>query len=401
MPLKAYINGNPVISSLLSDEEWKKLASEVKGGLKQVKFDCCENSGHLRISKLDTKHFVHKRRDNCKWKPESLEHLQLKAEIVKMCSQLGWSIDTEVKGEDWVADVIAWNNERKVVFEIQLSYQTFEKTKERTSKYLENGYECYWLFKKFPIISNYQERANISLNAFQLFKDSQNNYSISLNQLPEYTNDEKIEESIPESNILDVTKPISGKYFGIYYGKSVDLRDFIGGILGKKIKHCVSRKGKNKSLCYRIVFFPVICWKCGKSSHAYYIDSIDFFESDCGTIAYECENEGGIAFHPKILEYVRNFQLQLKNEKSILLGQIKKRYSKTVRHEYLSFGCAYCDALFGDFFIGEDTLEVMTGSMEPDKVLPINIIIENNSEADTFSHWCQSFGGKFCDGSSI
>ena len=401
MPLKAYINGTPVISPLLSDEEWKNLNSEVKDGTKQVKFDCCENSGHLRISKLGTKHFVHNRKDNCNWKPESLEHLQLKAEILKMCSQLGWSVDTEVGGEDWIADVIAWNNERKLVFEIQLSYQTLERTKERTSKYLENGYEIYWLFKKLPIISNYQDRASTRLNAFQLLKDSQDKYHIPLYKLSRHASDQKMEEPIPESNILDVTKSMPEKYFGINYGKSVNLPDFISGILGKTIKHSVSRKGKDKSLCYRIVVFPVICWKCGKTSHAYYVDSIDYFESECGIIAYEYKGEGNVAFHPKILEYIRNFQQQSKNEKPIILGQIKKRYSNTVGHEYLSFGCAYCDALFGDFFIDEDTVEVMTGNMEPDMVLPINIVIENNPEVDKFPHWCQSSGGKFCDGFSV
>jgi competence protein CoiA len=398
MPLKGYIDGNPIISSLLTDDEWKNLNSDIKSGKKQIKFDCCENTGHLRVSKLGTKHFVHNRRDNCNWKPESLEHLQLKAELLRICSQLRWSVDTEVMGDDWIADVITWNNERKIVFEIQLSYQTLEKTKERTSKYLENGFECYWLVKKLPAISNFQERFKKGPNVFQLLTDSQNNYDVAIYQLPEYSNDD-FEETSSSIDITEVTKPVSEKHFGIKYGKSMKLPDFVGGILGKTLQYCVSGKGTNKSLCYRIVFFPISCWKCGKISHAYYIDSIDFFESDCGIIAYEQESDENVAFHPQILEYIRKYLSQENNENQVILGEINKRYSKTVRHEYMSFGCAHCDALFGDFFIGEDTCSVMTGEIEPTLVIPINILIENEPELeiDTFPHWCQSAEKKFCD----
>jgi hypothetical protein len=37
------------------------------------------------------------------------------------------------------------------------------------------------------------------------------------------------------------------------------------------------------------------------------------------------------------------------------IGSIKDRFSKTAGHDYFSQGCAHCDALFGDFFIHQET----------------------------------------------
>lgn len=35
---------------------------------------------------------------------------------------------------------------------------------------------------------------------------------------------------------------------------------------------------------------------------------------------------------------------------SLALPSVDVRYSKTVGHEYLSFGCRFCDSIFGDIF---------------------------------------------------
>ncbi len=47
------------------------------------------------------------------------------------------------------------------------------------------------------------------------------------------------------------------------------------------------------------------------------------------------------------------FQFQKRNPGRFQLGLVKKRFSKTVGGSYLSQGCPLCDALFGDFPLGE------------------------------------------------
>jgi hypothetical protein len=85
----------------------------------------------------------------------------------------------------------------------------------------------------------------------------------------------------------------------------------------------------------KILFFNRRCWKCGKISHIFYI-------------GHPCEASSEDSFHPQVVTFVKN----LKEEdigKKLLLGEIKERYSKTAQHSYFSFGCFYCDAIFGDF----------------------------------------------------
>ena len=396
MPLKAIVDGTPIIAPLLSDTEWDTLGTDVKNGTKHLRFECCENTGHLRVSKRGTRHFVHTRRDNCTWKPESPEHLQLKADILTICSRAGWSVDTEVDGNDWVADILAWKNERRVVFEIQLSYQTFEKTKERTSRYRKDGIEVYWLFKKMPITPYTEMDLSEGLNLFRLIPDHQNRFAVAFASTNDDSEDSADDATAGQEN-GDVTCMISAKSFGIKYGKTVQLPDFVAGILDRTIQHRDSMSGKYVSLCYRIVLFPVTCWRCGRISHAYYVDSIDYFESSCG-ILYESGDDPDIAFDPRIVAHVRDVLQRSGTTAEIKLGDVKERYSKTVGAAYPSFGCAYCDALFGDFFMREYEVSVKTGSIEPAAVLPAHLRLEGVSEVVPHPHWCQAVDDTFCEG---
>ena len=40
------------------------------------------------------------------------------------------------------------------------------------------------------------------------------------------------------------------------------------------------------------------------------------------------------------------------------MGKIKPRFSKTVGKSYPSFGCAYCDSIFGNHFVQEAMMEM-------------------------------------------
>lgn len=386
MPLKALVNGKYVIAPLMSDEEWSSLKESVKRGQSSIIMKCCNNSGHLRISKLKTKHFVHDRNVDCNWEPESLEHLRIKSDIVQICANTGWTVDVEVEGDSWIADVLATDGKRKIAFEVQMSPQTYDETVNRTLKYENNDIECYWLFQKIP-----------KHNASSSGKSNTNSLYYC-----------KVAIDRDDSEIKSITVTLEED-------KTIPLREFIEGILLNKIKYCNKMKGIYRTTCKKIIFFTNTCWKCHRDYQAYFLegeskyearlgipDSI--FESDCG-LKYgtywndsdeEDENEVVSPFNPKIIQSVRDF-LMTDEGKDIKIGEIKQRYSNTVKSSYISFGCPYCDAIFGNWYYQEAMIEYQVDGEKPLKVLEVNIDLENRRIEKPEKHWCYPKNGEFCE----
>ena len=187
MPLRALIDGKEIIAPFLDDSEWNSLKNDISSGSKQAILPCCQNLGFLRTSKLGTKHFVHKRKSNCTWEPETKEHLEAKAAILIACKNAGFNASTEVSGPDWIADVLVTKGSLKIAFEVQLSYQNTLKTLERHDKYIRDGIICCWLFNKIPLelinsnfacfeISKCHERFVVYLNTLLPIENRKSNY---------------------------------------------------------------------------------------------------------------------------------------------------------------------------------------------------------------------------------
>jgi len=150
VPLKAIIEGEPVIGPDLSEEEWGDLKRRHKKGL-QVTMACCGAPGHLRSSKRGTQHFYHAVDAGCNYGEESLEHLAIKEQIYRACRAAGWETTVEFPGQDrsWIADVYTARDSRKIVFEIQISAISPDELEERDQKYCAEGIESYWLLDNF------------------------------------------------------------------------------------------------------------------------------------------------------------------------------------------------------------------------------------------------------------
>eukprot|EP00456_Euglypha_rotunda_P062931 TRINITY_DN53120_c1_g1_i1.p1 TRINITY_DN53120_c1_g1~~TRINITY_DN53120_c1_g1_i1.p1 ORF type:complete len:165 (-),score=20.72 TRINITY_DN53120_c1_g1_i1:65-559(-) len=84
---------------------------------------------------------------------------------------------------------------------------------------------------------------------------------------------------------------------------------------------------------------PADCWHCGAETEI--VSSIRIVR---GPDHAEC-SVSDLTDHPgpsrDIAEIVKD---------RVSVGEIKLRFSKTAGYDYLSNGCAHCDALFGDFF---------------------------------------------------
>ncbi len=183
MPLKAIINNKEIISSLLNSEDWNNLKQEIKKYNYDVIISQTGKKGYLRKSSLGLQHFAHKQGEKpLDWKPESVQHLLAKDQIVKGCQDAGWQAIPEFKENDWEADILTFYNNIRVAFEVQWSYQTYEKTFERHKKYVRDGIRCCWFFKKLPkelLDEKNNPKANKNLPIFKIFEDKNKNIFVS------------------------------------------------------------------------------------------------------------------------------------------------------------------------------------------------------------------------------
>ncbi len=368
MPLRAIIDGQDVIAPFLSIDEWESLRHSIKTKEKELRLPCCQNTGHLRTSKLGTNHFVHHRKDGCGWKSETVEYLKAKAEIALACRDAGYEVATEARGDAWKADVLATKGTGRVAFEIQWSRQELEETHRRQEQYQRDGVRGCWFFKSPP---KEMRGASKELPLFALSLDA-----------PEDGGSFSVKIHNP---FLDYLPQPS---YGLY--------EFVKALLNRRIRFCQEYKAK-KHQQLRIVFIEMGCWRCKKISHIYYISNQ--IVSCCGQSMFRTGtlwDSDKLEFNKAVLNEVMRFTNSPKGS-HIKLGTIKPRYSKTVRGSYRSFGCYHCDAIFGDWFISEETLHARYYEDSAPAVLEPTIVMPDPLLTESGGHWCFPEDGAFCE----
>lgn len=140
-------SGKIVYASDFFDEEWTGLkVSSQKGDYKML---CCNADAILKTSLNFTKFFAHYSGE-CSTGPEHRWHLEAKSLITLTLEKLGIECKEEFSGvnknnKKWTADTYFEYEGRRIVIEIQNSYQTLKKYMDRQQIYIESGVECYWL----------------------------------------------------------------------------------------------------------------------------------------------------------------------------------------------------------------------------------------------------------------
>lgn len=360
MPLRAYINNEEIISIDLDEKQWNDLKKQIKTKEFVLTLPCCQQLGFLRKSSKGLRHFVHAKSNNtCNWKPESPEHLRAKIEIIEACKENGWNAIPEFSETNWRADVLAIKNGKRIAFEVQWSKQTFEDTKFRQERYKESNVRGCWFFRIAPKeLREYDEhlKADKEIPSFKIFKDE-------------------------NSNIIAQLKETQ-----------LPLRDLVDILLKSKLKFCKQLRLKPKQEV-TIVFFETSCWKCHKPQHLWTVKQS--LASVCNQSFYFMDSmwdNEDIDKSPKIHKEVKQF-LQTEKGKNLKIGQLKKRYSKTVNNSYLSHGCFYCDTIFGDFFLNSEKLH---GQNEQNNIRH-KVEIEFEIIKQEEKHWCYSDIGQFCE----
>lgn len=147
MPLSAILDGERVISTRTSEEEWETLkhASRDRSLLMAWSGEPC----YPRVSKTGLRHFAHypgTDTGNLTWH-ETLEHLTLKDLVVQTAIELGWEARTEVPASDrsWIADTLLTKDHETIAIEIQWSRQSDEQYRYRQDRYKKAGIQCYWI----------------------------------------------------------------------------------------------------------------------------------------------------------------------------------------------------------------------------------------------------------------
>ncbi len=148
MPLKALLDGQPLLAPLLGDTAWAELYFQRH----RLALPCCPDravqmrggAGTTRIQ-----HFSHAPAPTCRFRGETMTHLRAKVAIARACADAGWAVDIEHAEADWRADVLAERGGARVAFEAQWSRQTLAETERRQERYRAAGVRGCW-FVRYP-----------------------------------------------------------------------------------------------------------------------------------------------------------------------------------------------------------------------------------------------------------
>ena len=228
--------------------------------------------------------------------------------ILCICKGIGLSVETKVKTDKWKADVVVDYGKYKVAFNVAKSPRNIE--------------ESYLAMREERVCGCW------------LLIPSKNRF-ISLDKLPCF---------IINDNGNNIEVFLAGKRED---NNAISLVDFIPSIISGKIKYADKVKIKYVDVC----FYKNECWKCHQVSDVYFV--------------YKCVTENGIeiekeidCFTPSIVSGIQQF-IKEHPEMNLRMGEIKPRFSRTVHTAYPSFGCAYCDSLFGKFFLNDSLCELI------------------------------------------
>src|ERR1039458_5550400 len=346
MPLRAQLGERSINAVLLSETEWQALK-----GSQFLRMPCCGAPAYRRTSRLGTRHFAHSPKYHCGAEGECAEHLAAKAEIVRVCHELGWTADAEVAEGQWRADVLATRDRHRLAFEVQWSSQTLDVTRERQAAYGADV-KCCWLFRKIPLSKGQPV----------------------------------IERNLPLFSLKHVD---SG--FQVNVGNNVmSLRDFVAARLSGRIRFCDQT---NYSECdLQVAARETACWRCGATYDVFCIRRV--LRSNCGeeTIVPDLDDAPKRKGDPYSAR--RNYQFATKHlasELTRLRVSLGWRWSSTLERCYWSFGCPSCNAIFGDHYFGFFAYEALDEALAPfcsKKVI--------YSQVQPEPHWCFPQNGRFC-----
>jgi hypothetical protein len=356
MPLRVQLDGNSINAALLSETQWQALK-----GSRSLRMPCCDALAYRRTSQLGTRHFAHSPRSHCGAEGECAEHLAAKAEIVRVCNELGWDAISEYVGDQWRADVYAMRGRHRLAFEIQWSTQTLQVTRERHAAY-GTDIKCCWLFKQLPLL-NRRESGPYA------------------------------QHTIAERNLPMFCLSHADSRFDVTVDqRTMSLQEFVRARLQGRIHFCDQRTFVVREV--QFVVSNVQCWRrhCRAPYDVFYTREI--MRSNCGAERMTTDPGERESLDDDPYSALRNWRLAKRvsaSEEKQLRLSIKRRWSDTVRRSYWSFGCPECDAIYGDHYFSH-----LIAEAESDGCAPFCSKELRCSQRWAEPHWCFPVKGGFC-----
>lgn len=249
-----------------------------------------------------------------KEKEKKLKQKELKATkkriaketITSFAESIGAQIETDAKGNGWKADFVLNYKNNKYAF---LLFRTASNIEEQLQAFGNDNIHAYWL--------------GAELNSF--WRTTPHPF------FPLELNGESLYVNLSTQNVA--------------------LNDFLNAVINAKLQ--VS-KPSIPIKAVKVRFCPVVCWNCDHQHYIYFVNGI-VRENESTIITYQDMYDKDISVddhNPIIVSSVKKY-LSLHTEMNYRIGDIKERHSNSMETSYLSFGCPYCDAIFGDHFLKE------------------------------------------------
>lgn len=227
MPLHAIIAGKSVLAFELSPLDWRMLRDRLRADRSLGRLPCCNAPVVAKTSKLGTQFFAHYVRSECTAVNETEAHRVAKRAVYEGCLDAGWCATMEATGPEgtWRADVLATKHRTRIAFEVQLSEQTANRTRERQREFARHQVLGYWLFRRLPF--------------------------------------DRLDSQIPAIGLVE--SPDGSPPSVRLGGRDISLREFVCSVLEEQIRFCSSLSVRRKEARCRIR--RISCPHCAASVH--------------------------------------------------------------------------------------------------------------------------------------
>lgn len=350
MPLVATVEGVRRVSSLLTDDEWVALKKDVQAKRARLILRCGQ-PGHLKSTRKGTRFFAHNPGSGheCESTGETQQHLRAKDIIVRAAVAAGWDAEPEVRGDGWVADVLATKGTVRLAFEVQWSNQNDADYERRQDRYRRDGVRGAWFVRHEASIPGVPS-ADIPL--FRLAEDGDDMVAV----------------------VGDQQRPLA---------------DAVALLLSGKVKHR-EYVSTGQPVELRVRGHKNDCWKCQATFLVWHVEGF--------TVTGECGQQRGgwlsyELFAPDRIEHapgVRDAIVAVAANQPLPVGRLQSRTTQASGTRYMAFVCPGCNATSGDFFIRDMFMEE---AYEPAFLEATVAAGERGVQAP---HWCVDQGTGLC-----
>ena len=244
---------------------------------------------------------------------------QIIEEILSVSKRLNLDVETECKNERWRADIVVNCYTYKVAFNICKSPRNVEEVYKAMRE--ERMCGCWLLM-------------------------SAKNRVFLPNNMPCFSLSEK----------SDAIQVFLNSGYDHDASDAMPLDTFIPSLIKGNIKFAEKMRVKYVDVC----FFETNCWKCNKKFHAYFVRRI--LSSDGSSVPRSNDLDCQIEFMPMVADAVEQY-VKTHSELGIRMGNIKPRFSRTRDEQYISFGCPFCDSIYGNYYYNDDVSEMIYCSL--------------------------------------